>query len=54
MQVGGASLAVVDREDSGPQFGADGLKIPLKGSDGKERTAQVRIQNCVFPTFISR
>lgn len=26
---------------TGPQFGADGLKIPLQGSDGKERTAQV-------------
>lgn len=42
-KVGGASLAVVDRASIGPQFGADGLKILLSGSGGKERTAQSRL-----------
>ena len=30
LQVGGASLAVVDKAQTGPQFGADGLKVPLQ------------------------
>ena len=30
-KVGGASQAVIDKEASGPQFGPDGLKIPLTG-----------------------
>ncbi len=34
-------MAVVDKAESGPQFGPDGLKIPLK--DGKERIAQSRL-----------
>jgi hypothetical protein len=28
-KVGGAALAVLDKDGSGPQFGPDGLKIPL-------------------------
>ena len=40
MQVGGSSLAVMDKPDSGPKFGADGLNIPLK--DGS-RSAQSRL-----------
>ena len=38
--MGGASLAVMDKPDSGPKFGADGLNIPLQ--DGS-RTAQSRL-----------
>ena len=34
-------MAVLDKEGMGPQFGPDGLKIPLQASGGKERTAQV-------------
>jgi hypothetical protein len=33
-QVGGASMAVIDKEDGGIQFGPEGLTIPL-GSTGK-------------------
>ena len=40
-QVGGASLAILDRAAAGPQFGADGLKILLE--DGRERCAQSRL-----------
>lgn len=50
--MGGSSLAVVDREDSGPQFGADGLKILLKGSGDKERTAQVSAGNIPFVHYM--
>ncbi len=40
-QVGGSSIAVVDRKEAGPQFGADGLKILLQ--DGRQRCAQSRL-----------
>jgi hypothetical protein len=30
--VGGAGLAVMDKPDAGPKFGADGLYIPLQGT----------------------
>lgn len=39
-------MAVLDKEGMGPQFGPDGLKIPLQASSGKERTAQVLV-TCV-------
>lgn len=39
-QVGGSSLAVMDKADSGPKFGADGLYIPLNNGG---RTAQSRL-----------
>jgi hypothetical protein len=42
-KVGGASMAVLDKEGMGPQFGPDGLKILLQASGGKERTAQSRL-----------
>ena len=34
-------MAVVDRKEAGPQFGADGLKILLQ--DGRQRCAQSRL-----------
>ncbi|CAG9467377.1 unnamed protein product [Pedinophyceae sp. YPF-701] len=46
-KVGGPSMAVVDKPDSGPQFGAEGLTIPL--TPGKERVARSRLG-----TFYSR
>ena len=41
-QVGGPNLAVIDNPQSGPQFGADGLSIPLKPR-GAERTAKSKL-----------
>ena len=41
MQVGGAGLAVIDKAESGPQFGAEGLTIPLQ--PGQERLAKSRL-----------
>ncbi len=42
MQVGGASLAVIDKgPDFGIQFGAEGLTIPL--TPGLERLAKCRL-----------
>ena len=32
LQVGGPALAVIDHPDKGPQFGAEGLTIPLDGT----------------------
>ena len=41
MQVGGAGLAVIDKAEAGPQFGAEGLTIPLQ--PGQERLAKSRL-----------
>ena len=41
MQVGGAGLAVMDKAETGPQFGAEGLIIPLQ--PGQERLAKSRL-----------
>ncbi|GLC69845.1 hypothetical protein PLESTF_000886800 [Pleodorina starrii] len=41
-KVGGPNLAVIDNPGSGPQFGADGLSIPLKPR-GKERLAKSKL-----------
>jgi hypothetical protein len=39
--VGGAGLAIIDKADSGPQFGAEGLKVLLQ--PGQERVAKSRL-----------
>lgn len=41
VQVGGAGLAVLDKAEAGPQFGAEGLTIPLQ--PGQERLAKSRL-----------
>ena len=41
MQVGGAGLAVIDKAEAGPQFGAEGLIIPLQR--GQEQLAKSRL-----------
>ena len=41
MQVGGAGLAVIDKAEAGPQFGAEGLTVPLQ--PGQERLAKSRL-----------
>ena len=41
MQVGGAGLAVIDKAEAGPQFGAEGLTIPLQ--PGQELLAKSRL-----------
>ena len=41
MQVGGPGLAVVDKAEAGPQFGAEGLIIPLQ--HGQEQLAKSRL-----------
>ncbi|KXZ47530.1 hypothetical protein GPECTOR_34g689 [Gonium pectorale] len=41
-KVGGPNLAVIDNPGSGPQFGADGLAIPLKPR-GQERIAKSKL-----------
>lgn len=44
LQIGGPNLAVIDRPDSGPQFGAEGLSIPLKPIPrGEERIAKTKL-----------
>lgn len=40
-QVGGAGLAVIDKAEAGPQFGAEGLSIPLQ--QGQERIGKSRL-----------
>lgn len=40
-QVGGAGLAIIDKAESGPHFGAEGLIIPLQ--PGQERLAKSRL-----------
>ena len=40
-QVGGAGLAIIDKAEAGPQFGAEGLSIALQ--PGRERTARSRL-----------
>ncbi|PNW77669.1 hypothetical protein CHLRE_10g446500v5 [Chlamydomonas reinhardtii] len=47
-KVGGPNLAVIDNPSSGPQFGADGLTIPLKPR-GQERLAK-----CKLGTYYAR
>ncbi|GFR44508.1 hypothetical protein Agub_g5773, partial [Astrephomene gubernaculifera] len=42
-KIGGPNLAVIDNPGSGPQFGADGLNIPLRGPRGQERTAKSKL-----------
>ncbi len=42
-QVGGPNLAVIDKPDAGPTFGAEGLTIPLRGPAGQERLAKSRL-----------
>ncbi|KAJ1491836.1 hypothetical protein T484DRAFT_1773183 [Baffinella frigidus] len=47
-KVGGSSLACVDNPESGPQFGADGLHIPLldtrsEAFDGTEKLARCKL-----------
>ena len=43
-QIGGPNLAVIDKPDSGPQFGAEGLSIPLKTIPaGEERLAKTKL-----------
>ncbi len=41
VQVGGAGLAVIDKAEAGPQFGAEGLTIPLQ--QGQERVGKSRL-----------
>ena len=41
LQVGGAGLAVLDKAEAGPQFGAEGLTIALQ--PGQERLAKSRL-----------
>ena len=41
MQVGGAGLAIIDKTEAGPQFGAEGLIIALQ--PGQERLAKSRL-----------
>ncbi len=43
MQVGGAAMAVLDKEAAGPQFGADGLNIPLRGFKEEAQIAKSRL-----------
>ena len=43
MQVGGAGLAVVDDPNSGIQFGAEGLSIPLIEGSGRVKIAKSRL-----------
>eukprot|EP00884_Botryococcus_braunii_P005326 jgi/Botrbrau1/14795/Bobra.105_1s0008.2 len=40
-KVGGGALAVIDKGEEGPRFGAEGLTIPLE--TGKERLARCRL-----------
>jgi hypothetical protein len=47
-KIGGAAQAVLDRPESGPIFGPDGLKIPLASADPKRVSA---ILTC-FPTSV--
>jgi len=43
-QIGGPNLAVIDKPDAGPQFGAEGLSIPLKPiPKGDERLARTKL-----------
>ncbi|KAK9833144.1 hypothetical protein WJX74_008552 [Apatococcus lobatus] len=42
-KVGGAAMAVMDKEASGPQFGAEGLTIPLRGCEEEARRAKSRL-----------
>ena len=39
--MGGAGLAIIDKAEAGPQFGAEGLSIALQ--PGRERTAKSRL-----------
>lgn len=42
--MGGPNLAVIDKADSGPQFGAEGLSIPLQPIPaGEERLAKTKL-----------
>ena len=41
MQVGGAGLAIIDKAEAGPQFGAEGLTIALQ--PGQERLGKSRL-----------
>ncbi|CAL8463201.1 g2735 [Coccomyxa elongata] len=41
VKVGGAGLAVIDKAESGPLFGAEGLSIPLQ--QGQERVGKSRL-----------
>ncbi|EFJ49942.1 hypothetical protein VOLCADRAFT_89457 [Volvox carteri f. nagariensis] len=41
-KVGGPNLAVIDNPNSGPQFGADGLSIPLRPR-GQERVVKSKL-----------
>ena len=41
--MGGAAMAVLDKESGGPQFGAEGLTIPLRGSGEEARKAKSRL-----------
>ena len=41
LQVGGAGLAIIDKAESGPHFGAEGLIIPMQ--PGQERLAKSRL-----------
>lgn len=40
-QVGGAGLAIIDKAEAGPQFGAEGLTIPLQKR--QERVGKSRL-----------
>lgn len=43
-KIGGPNLAVIDNPGTGPQFGADGLAIPLKAvPKGDERLAKTKL-----------
>lgn len=44
MQVGGPNLAVIDKPDAGPWFGAEGFTVPLKtGVPGQQQQAKSRL-----------
>lgn len=47
-KVGGPAQAVLDRPDTGPLFGPDGLRIPLLPSDPKRVRSLVKLLLCLF------
>lgn len=42
-KIGGPNLAVIDRPDTGPQFGAEGLTVALQPVGGRQRLAKCRL-----------
>jgi hypothetical protein len=46
-KVGGAAMAVIDKADEGPQFGPDGLRIPLQKHDPKVVCNLRELSRCI-------